>query len=520
MLPAKTVRTPTAQAGLFQQRHRSLAAVWIFAAIMIVAATLLAVLAIGPLAYVVIIPAVLVLVAANPQFALILTLSAIYFQSVLIAIMMPSGLSGASFQSAQALSLVLLAALAVGALFSILKNLKLAAYPLNSIFKWTFYVLGIVAIYSAFGLTKSSAPSVAAYVRLYCLLPFGIYIGLAFGRRMDGGTLCDAAIYLTIIAVLFGYAEVLFPRDYYSVTNIVQYVNFKYQGDVHLNRVEDLMRLATRSLLNLSGHYALDIKLVRPYGPTVHSISYAYCVAFGTILAVIRREWWVFVISLPLLIFVGSKGVLVLVFVALLIHGLAKSVPIRALPPIFWSVMAVYVTVTLIYGKLTSDYHYLGIQGSMIGFGKQPWGHGVGMGGNLSDLGRSDARDFRSFTKAGAADFALESGIGVILYQMGVLGFAFLYLWYRAARTLVEKARSPAISPIDRRACVVLGYGFLTLLVSSLFQEEGLSPAALGIWTILISVFLARVAYTQADLVPTGARSARRSDLDGEVARG
>lgn len=482
------------RAGLFEQRFQGFTSLWICGAIILISSALFTILSVGPLAYIVIFPAALILVISAPQFSLIMTFCAVYLQSLLIAIMMTKSTNEGSFQASQALSLILMMSLSLGSLFIIINKLKIINKRISILFIISLSVIMVIILYSILGANRSSLSSVAAYARLYLLLPFGIFIGFALRERVDRRILLKACIYLSIVSTLIGLIEFLFPIYYYSNINIMQYLNMKYQGSITIRGVDELISMSTRSFLNISGNYGLDTYLLRPNGPNIHPISYAYCLAFGAIASIIERKWAYVIVILPVIVLVGSKGAMLLVISAIIINFSLKIFRNNITGLVFFSMSTLYVGFTLLYGAATSDYHYLGLRGSMIGFVEQPWGHGIGIGGNLSDLGRSDARDFMAFRRAGAADFALESGVGVVLYQMGVLGFAFLYLWYRSARMLIGKARHAPLSHGNRRACILLGYGFLTILVNSLFQEEGLSPAALGIWGIFVSIFLAQVS--------------------------
>ncbi|OWK30406.1 hypothetical protein [Sphingomonas dokdonensis] len=442
----------------------------------------------GAISYVIIVPALIGLTFAKPQFALIVIFCAIYFQSIMISFLMQLGSDEGAIQASQAFSFIALTIMALCAL-AVLVTRKKNKIPVlgrrSNLILPSFLCLGVVALYAALGLTSASVASVASYVRLYCLLPFGIFIALAFARRFNTAFLCDVCIYFTLVALALGALEIAFPREFYTYSNMVPYVVTKYSDDVQLRDVDDLMRIATRSFLNLSSQFALDLKFVRPYGPTIHSITFAYVVTFGAAIAIVRRQWLALALCFPMLIFIGSKGVLVLVLCLLMIDFVSRGVSRRMVPWVFAILMIAYVVITLAYGAATADYHYLGLRGGIVGFFERPWGHGVGVGGNLSDLGRSDARDFQEFARSGASDFALESGFAVALYQMGVLGLIFFFLWYRVGRMLLQRSHDRSLNLADRRTCLIVGHGLLILIVTSIFQEETLSPASLGMWSIL-----------------------------------
>jgi hypothetical protein len=97
---------------------------------------------------------------------------------------------------------------------------------------------------------------------------------------------------------------------------------------------------------------------------------------------------------------------------------------------IAYAVLGIYV------GLQIGDYHVIGFMGGWNGFLQAPLGRGLGVGGNLS--ADFSSIDWSAAQQAGSVDGAVESAVGVLLYQMGIaallpLGF-YLTIAMRAWR--------------------------------------------------------------------------------------
>jgi hypothetical protein len=122
--------------------------------------------------------------------------------------------------------------------------------------------------------------------------------------------------------------------------------------------------------------------------------------------------------------------------------------------------------------------------GGWHGFLEKPLGRGLGVGGNLSDGYFSI--DWSAAQQAGTIDGAVESAIGVLLYQMGIaalapLGFCFavaLKAWrlYASSGNLTQG---------------LAGFGVMVVLLNGMFQEEALfAPPALGLLLALTGLVI------------------------------
>ena len=95
---------------------------------------------------------------------------------------------------------------------------------------------------------------------------------------------------------------------------------------------------------------------------------------------------------------------------------------------IFVVLLVVYASAGIVTGIQTADYHVIGFIGGLKGFLANPIGRGIGVGGNLS-IDMATRLDWSRSQSLGHTDVAVESAVGVLLYQMGVFGAVVLALF-------------------------------------------------------------------------------------------
>ncbi len=140
----------------------------------------------------------------------------------------------------------------------------------------------------------------------------------------------------------------------------------------------------------------------------------------------------------------------------------------------------------------------LGLMGGLHGFAANPIGHGIGVGGNLE--GTLSASEWSQAQATGRTDRAVESAVGVLLYQMGFSAFVVLAFFFRVGRRLW---RLYAVTGIPHH--LVAAVGTIAILVNGIFQEEALfAPLAMGL-------MLAFAAWRSARPPGTGSRCPPRS---------
>jgi hypothetical protein len=129
--------------------------------------------------------------------------------------------------------------------------------------------------------------------------------------------------------------------------------------------------------------------------------------------------------------------------------------------------------------------------GSIHGLLSNPLGHGVGVGGNISDASANATQgglDIQNFGN----DFAYESGLGVLAYQAGVAGLITVFSFWRALGRQIHAFAGRNESELNRAVLYILPTALIVLLANSLFQEEVFTPTSWGFWMLLSGAFLAR----------------------------
>lgn len=366
----------------------------------------------------------------------------------------------------------------------------------------TTLVLIVVGLYFALGLTIN-ASSAMIYLRNIAapLLLFQILLLVAQQHRL---AVTAPLVLAATAALLFGYLELFAQDQLYRLINGDVYINWqlKRQIDAGGELFRDYMDALVVDFLNTPWFADLELRFYRLVGPNFHPISYAYALAiFSVLLAAIGRGWFA-LLAFPILLGVGSKGALVFVLLVggalvLVRHG-------RGFAPVwrFSGVLAAYVATAIWMGIDAGDYHVIGFIGGLRGFLNNPLGHGIGSGGNLS-LAMTTTEWIRS-QNLGSTDIAMESAVGVLLYQMGVFGLVLcgvigwiaIKLWRRYLDT-------------RERVFAVAALGLLTITVNGIFQEEALfSPLALGLLLAFCGLLLGR-AYRGGGAPPSVTRGTK-----------
>jgi hypothetical protein len=356
-----------------------------------------------------------------------------------------------------------------------------------------FGVLVLIFIYCVLGM--ASAPKEAiVYLRNiagpYLLLQICVIVGARYGSAAARPL---AAV--GILLLVYGYGELLLRESLFDLINASDYLAMRTREASDAGQWVKLMQETGRVIrdfedtqkITLFNTPLLDLNLefYRMMGPNFHAISYAYALAFFSLAALARGRIGYGLAALPLLIVIGSKGALVLLVLTAAFVGLSRAVPMRGLFFLFCGILAVYAAATIVIGRAIGDYHVIGLMGGLEGFLHNPAGRGLGVGGNLSinmavmDWSRSQA--------LGRTETAVESAIGVLLYQMGVAGLALcaanIWLAWTAWRRFLRTRRADA---------AVVAFALLAITANGLFQEEALfAPLAIGAMMALAGLVLA-----------------------------
>jgi energy-coupling factor transporter transmembrane protein EcfT len=246
----------------------------------------------------------------------------------------------------------------------------------------------------------------------------------------------------------------------------------------------------TSSFFNTSADQSgVDSSMLRYMGTLMHPISNAYIVAaVGLVAFSVSYGWWLLLI-IPMMLLSGVKGAVVMLICSMCLWMVWTFTENRRfLLMCGLGLMVAYVGYGLATGLNGGDYHVIGFMGGVRGLTHVPWGHGIGVGGNLSTTAENGF-NWQDFQHGGVADFALESAVGVFFYQMGIASFAVL------AVPIVLLRMAPFGTTWRRRLkprradmiFIVLG----CIAVNGVFQEEAYSPYAAGLYTLLAAVLVA-----------------------------
>jgi hypothetical protein len=450
----------------------------------------------------------LVAVFAAPMLPVVLVFSYL-FQNLFVALVSPEILDLNEFKAIRGYNFLLTATAWMVVIFRYWIDRASFDRRFRALMNVSFLGLGLVGLYFAIGLA-SSPTNAAIYLRNIAtpLMLFGIFAVVAARFRLTIQTAFAAMAYAV---VAYGYAELFFHEPLLRLVNGDVYLQLlnkqSHDAGVWVKEMLETGRVFRSDLdalevelLNtpLLGDHG--IRVFRLLGPNFHPISYAYALAAFSLIAAGTGSLIYWALSLPLLIVIGSKGALALVLLSVAGFVGSKLLGGRWLIWCYLAVLAAYAAVGIAVGIRAEDYHVIGFIGGVKGFLQNVLGHGLGTGGNWSldmaqlDWGRSQ--------RLGHTDVAVESAVGVLLFQMGIAALVLL----GCVASLAWRAWGLYIDRNDRLTGIV-ALGVLTVLVNGIFQEEALfSPLALGVMMGILGLMLGRALRQNARMAVPATR--------------
>jgi hypothetical protein len=368
-------------------------------------------------------------------------------------------------------------------------------------------VIAIAGVYFVIGLAIDTRGAII-YMRNLCLPMILFQIGLIVAARHGAPTLSTIVVVLTMVLVC-GYVELLWLEGWLDFTNGWTYwdlasaarrqtaesVRDARETGIVAATVVDLL---TTNFLNSTLVSDLALRVVRLQGPNFHPISFGYALAILTSILAAHGRILLPLAAAPLLLVIGAKGALVLVALCVAYCALARRFAGLAPPIALGVALAAFAAFAFTSGLAHGDFHVLGLIGGLTGFAGDPIGHSLGEGGNLST--NFAAIDWSKYQHAGATDIAVESAIGVLLYQTGVAGFGILAIYLWLARTgwrLHAWRNDPSLALVSAVIPIIL--------VNGLFQEEAMfAPLALGLALWFAGLTLGAVDHAVAGPVREG----------------
>jgi hypothetical protein len=358
----------------------------------------------------------------------------------------------------------------------------------------SFLALGLAAVYGAIGF--SANPKGAAVYLRNIAIPFMLFQCFALVACRFRLTVHAAFVAMAWMLVAYGYCEALMHDRLFELTNGRTYLDLNNQmadPGAWVRELKEYGRVIRSNFdmlvvdfLNTPLLGDLNIKIHRLLGPNLHPISFAYAVAFFSLVMIAAGRSYYALIAAPLLLLVGSKGALVMVVVSVLGLVGSRFIRGRTFLWLFAAGLIAYAAAGIVIGLQATDWHVIGFIGGIKGFLHNPFGHGLGAGGNL----RLDTTqiDWERSQRLGETDIGVESAVGVLLYQMGIAGIVILVaVAWIGWRVWCLYARS------DDRLTGIVALGLFTIMVNGIFQEEALfAPLALGTMMALAGLLLGR----------------------------
>jgi len=366
--------------------------------------------------------------------------------------------------------------------------------PVNRIMVTSACVFGVVALYFVIGFLQNGMAA-AIYLRNIVLPLFLFQLSLLTAASFEV-RITPTLVGIGVAFLLCGYIELAFRDFWLDITNGVAYWRFDEIKATNSGTWEREMRATGQVLVDLKDRFSFSFlntplleglglsNILRVFGPTLSAISYAYGVCFFVLFLFSVKRPLLAIAALPLAIFCSVKGALIMVLFVCAAWIATRLIGAVATLTVGFAGMIVYAILGIYVGLQIGDYHVIGFMGGWNGFLQQPFGRGLGAGGNLSENFASI--DWSAAQQAGAVDGAVESAVGVLLYQMGIAAVVPLWFYFVIG---MKSWRLYARSGILTQG--LAGFGIFVVLVNGLFQEEALfAPPALGLLTCLAGLVI------------------------------
>ena len=429
------------------------------------------------------------IVAAVPGYAPPIAIFVLLFQNIFVSILSPSIASPSELEFVKGYNFLNCAVmwLATFALYVLRRRDR--SSQVNRLMIGSTLVLGVVTLYFFAGFLQNGLAA-SIYFRNIVLALFLFQLALLTAATFEV-RVTPVLVAIGVLFVLCGYIELVFRDFWLEITNGYAYWRFDEIKATDSGVWEREMRSTGQVFVDLKDRFSFSFlntpllegfglsDMLRVFGPNISAISYAYGVAFFVLFLFSVGRSLLAIAALPLVVFCGVKGALILVvFVA---TAWISTRLIGAVVTLLLGLPALiaYVIVGLHIGLQIGDYHAIGFMGGWNGFLQAPLGRGLGAGGNLSADFASI--DWRAAQQAGSVDGAVESAVGVLLYQMGLAALLPLGFYFAIA---MRTWRLYAASGLLTQGFAA--FGILVVLVNGFFQEEALfGPPALGLLACL-----------------------------------
>lgn len=355
-------------------------------------------------------------------------------------------------------------------------------------------VLAAIGFYLMVGVLQD--PKAAAIYLRNIVLPFLLFQLALWTASRYRLRVTPLLVAIAVVFIGCGLFEFAFRETWLTLTNGRTYWYLDGLKAMEAGVWEKQMRATGSVMVDLFDRFRVSFfntplleplgltTVLRIFGPNISAISFAYGVGFFVLFLTAAGRYLLALAGFALLILCSVKGALLMV-----LFVLAALVATRLIGPVLTLalllvMLVVYAAVVIVSGLKIGDYHVIGLMGGVNGFLQQPFGRGLGVGGNLG--GDFNSIDWEAAQHLGAVQGAFESAVGVLLYQMGAAALLPLGFCLALALTIWRLyARSGLL------AQGMAAFGILIILVNGLFQEEALfSPPALGLMLCMAGLVL------------------------------
>ena len=441
------------------------------------------------------------IVLALPAYAPSIAIFVLLFQNLFVSVLSSYLSSPSELEFVKGYNFLLCSVMWLGTLALYLLRRRNHSHEVNRIMWWGMAALATVMLYFVIGFAQNPLAA-SIYLRNIVLPLFLFQLALLTTATFEV-RITPFLVAVGVALLLCGYLELVFRDFWLELTNGYTFWRFDELKATHSGVWEAEMRATGNVPVDLKDRFRFSFlntplledlglsDILRIFGPNMSPISFGYGVAFFALFLFSVGRPLLAVAALPLLVLCSVKGALIMaIFVG------AAWISTRLLGPVVTLLLGllalvVYAIAAIHIGLQIGDYHVIGFMGGWNGFLQNPFGRGLGVGGNLSEGFFSI--DWSAAQQAGTVDGAVESATGVLLYQMGMaalvpLGFYFamaLKTWrlYASSGNLTQGLAS---------------FGIIVVLVNGLFQEEALfAPPALGLLCCLTGLAIGNHIRTQ-----------------------
>jgi hypothetical protein len=367
---------------------------------------------------------------------------------------------------------------------------------------WGMFTLAMVMLYFVIGFFQNGLAA-SIYLRNIVLPLFLFQLSLLTAATYKV-RITPFLVAIGVILIVCGYIELTFRDFWLGITNGHAFWHFDELKATHSGVWEAEMRATGRVPVDLKDRFSFSFlntplledlglsRILRIFGPNMSPISFAYGIGFFILFLFSVQRPLLAVSALPLLVLCSVKGALILTIFVCVAWASTRLLGAVVTLLLGFAGLIVYAIAAIYVGLQIGDYHVIGFMGGWHGFLEKPFGRGLGVGGNLSEGFFSI--DWSAAQQAGSIDGAVESAVGVLLYQMGIAALVPLGFYFAVA---LKTWRLYASSGILTQG--LASFGVIVVLFNGIFQEEALfAPPALGLLLCLSGLVIGNHIRTQA----------------------